>query len=63
MRYPVKQFVKMLETDGISVRRNSNHLIVRDSETGRVYTVGLNYIEKLGPETAHRNTIRRLTAA
>jgi len=62
MRYPIKQFVKMLESEGVSVRRNSNHLIVRNSETGKVYTVGLNYIEKLGLETAHRNTIRKLAA-
>jgi len=62
MRFPIKQFVKMLESEGISVRRNSNHLIVRNSETGKVYTVGLNYIEKLGLETAHRNTIRKLAA-
>jgi hypothetical protein len=62
MRFPIKQFVKMLESEGVSVRRNSNHLIVRNSETGKVYTVGLNYIEKLGLETAHRNTIRKLAA-
>ena len=62
MRFPIKQFVKMLESEGISVRRNSNHLIVRNSETGKVYTVGLNYIEKLGLENAHRNTIRKLAA-
>ena len=62
MRFPVKQFVKMLESNGVSVRRNSNHLIVRNSETGRVYTVGLNYIERMGLETAHRNTIRKLAA-
>jgi hypothetical protein len=52
----------MLESEGVSVRRNSNHLIVRNSETGRVYTVGLNYIERMGLETAHRNTIRKLAA-
>jgi hypothetical protein len=62
MRFPIKQFVKMLESEGVSVRRNSNHLIVRNSETGRVYTVGLNYIERMGLETAHRNTIRKLAA-
>ena len=62
MRFPIKQFVKMLESEGVSVRRNSNHLIVRNSETGKVYTVGLNYIEKLGLENAHRNTIRKLAA-
>jgi predicted RNA binding protein YcfA (HicA-like mRNA interferase family) len=62
MRFPIKQFVKMLESEGVSVRRNSNHLIVRNSETGKVYTVGLNYIEKLGLKTAHRNTIRKLAA-
>ena len=62
MRFPIKQFVKMLESEGVSVRRNSNHLIVRSSETGRVYTVGLNYIERMGLETAHRNTIRKLAA-
>jgi hypothetical protein len=62
MRFPIKQFVKMLESEGVSVRRNSNHLIVRNSETGKVYTVGLNYIERMGLETAHRNTIRKLAA-
>ena len=62
MRFPIKQFVKILESEGISVRRNSNHLIVRNSETGKVYTVGLNYIERMGLETAHRNTIRKLAA-
>jgi predicted RNA binding protein YcfA (HicA-like mRNA interferase family) len=62
MRFPVKQFVKMLESNGVSVRRNSNHLIVRHNETGKVYTVGLNYIERMGLETAHRNTLRKLAA-
>ena len=62
MRFPIKQFVKMLESEGVSVRRNSNHLIVRNSETGKVYTVGLNYIERMGLEIAHRNTIRKLAA-
>jgi predicted RNA binding protein YcfA (HicA-like mRNA interferase family) len=62
MRFPVKQFVKMLESNGVSVRRNSNHLIVRHNETGKVYTVGLNYIERLGLETARRNTLRKLAA-
>jgi hypothetical protein len=62
MRFPIKQFVKMLESEGVSVRRNSNHLIVRNSETGKVYTVGLNYIERLGLETASRTTLRKLTA-
>jgi len=62
MRFPIKQFVKMLESEGVSVRRNSNHLIVRNSETGKVYTVGLNYIERMGLETANRTTLRKLAA-
>jgi len=62
MRFPIKQFVKMLESEGVSVRRNSNHLIVRNSETGKVYTIGLNYIERMGLETANRTTLRKLAA-
>lgn len=57
----VHNLVKKLENSGITIRRaGGSHLMARNPETGKTYTISMKQIKRIGVEKGFRDASKIL---
>lgn len=57
----VHNLIKMLESNGIVIRRaRGTHLMARNPETGKTYTMSMKYVNRVGLEKGFKDAEKYL---